>query len=584
MSSFRQTIGELLRAGRTADAQRALLIEIQRNPDDAALRRMAVQFYMRTLRFERALEHAEQAIAIAPADGLNHEARGSVLAQLNRFDEAREALEHAVELTPSHAGAHNGLGALAAREGRYADAESHYVRAIQANPQGTAALCNFATMLKDTGRGDEAAALIGPALERLPNDIAVQWSGAVMSNYAPSLTGQQVFDQHRRFGAAVKQAVGAQTRTFTNPRNPDGNLSIGFLSPDMRRHSVAFFLLPLIQAMDRDQFTVFCYSASTSTDDITDRFMAAADAWRDVSHLTDSALVDLLRQDGIDVLVECAGLFQGARPAVMAMRGAPVQVTWLGYPNTTGIDQIDYRLVDAITDPPGTDHLAVEELVRLDDCFICFDPIDETALPTSREDGPITFGCFNHLSKYNDALLDTWAALLKTVPDAHLLIKSMSLQCPDVQRSLRRAFDRRGIDAKRIAKCSYVESHSEHRCMYGRMDIALDTFPYCGTTTTCEALWMGVPVVTLVGNSHPGRVGASLLHAIGRSQWIADSTQAYVSIASGLAGNRTALAALRYSLRQEMANSTLCDAVGHARRFQETIRSLWRRKCSAAVR
>lgn len=578
MSDAIEKVCDLIRAGRGTDAERELRESIERDPDDAALRRIAVELYTRAHQRELALEHARRAVAIEPNFAANHESLGLALMQLQQFNEARQALRWAVESDASLVDAHNALGVMAILDQAYDDAEAHFVAAIESGPNRTAALCNFATMLKDTGRGDEAAALMGPALDMLPDDVGVQWTGAVMSNYAASLAPEQIADRHRTFGAAVKKTIGWQPWLFDNNREPERPLRIGFLSPDLRRHSVAHFLLPLIEAMDGQRYAVACYSLTTKPDEITERFKAVAAGWRDVSAATDCAIVETIRADKIDVLIDCAGLFAGSRPAVLAMRAAPVQATWLGYPNTTGIDAIDVRLIDAVTDPPGAEALAVERLERNEGCFVCFDPLSDAPLPRrERGDGPITFGSFNALSKINDALLDTWARLLREVPDARLLLKAGPLDSEDVRRWVGDEFDHRGVDPGRLEMVGFFESPEDHLAAYGRIDVALDPFPYNGTTTTCEALWMGVPVVTLLGGSHPGRVGASLLTAIGHHEWIAGSIDGYIAIAAGLARDTARLTELHGSLRRVMGESSLMDFAGYARRFESAIRASWQR-------
>jgi len=575
------TILDLIRSGRGAEAERELREAIAGAPDDVGLRRLAAALYRRANQYETALGHARRAVEIDPTVGAHHEAAGLSLMQLQRIEEAEAALRRAVELDPTLATAHNALGMAAMMDRRYGEAERCFTRAIEANPRETAALCNLATMLKNLGRGDEAAALMGPALQALSDDVGVQWTGAVMSNYAASMSPDEVAEQHRRFGAAVVKAIGWKPWRFRNSRDPDRALRVGFVSPDMRRHSVAFFLLPLIEALDRSQFAVACYSLTDKTDEITARFKAAAQGWRDASRLTNNALVRLIREDAIDVLIDCGGLFEGSRPAALAQRCAPVQLTYLGYPNTTGLEQVDGRIVDAITDPPGSEGLAVERLERIAGCFLCFSPLEDVPLPERDEgrDRAVTFGSFNVFSKLNDSLLDVWAELLRRVPGSRLLLKTRTLDSEEVRQWTRDEFACRGIDAQRLELVGYVESQAAHRAMYGRVDIALDPFPYHGTTTTCEALWMGVPVVTLSGPAHPGRVGASLLRAIG--EWIAETTGQYIELAAALARDGVRRGAIHATLREEMAASILCDARDYALRYAAVIRSAWRRWCAA---
>lgn len=562
-------ISTLIRTGRLDEATRLIQEQLDAHAVNDELHRCAARLAFRMNKPAVALEHSQEAVRLSPETGANHAELGSALILLGRLDEAESVLKQALVLDPALAIAHTGLGVIATRGLSYGDAELHFVNAIQADPNDTASLCNLAKLLKTTGRGDEAAALMGPALSMLPDDIGVQWTGATMSNYAADLSPAQIVDRHRAFGNAIGKSVQAN---LLPPHPPDssGKMRVGFLSPDMRRHSVAFFLLPLIEAMDRQGFGVTCYSLCHEPDAITARFQASACAWRNVSEMTDEQIVSRIHGDKIDVLIDCAGLFAGARPRVLAMRAAPIQATWLGYPNTTGIDQVDYRIVDAMTDPNGAEDLATEKLARLNGCFVCFDPIEQ--LPAIERDAPcdqpIRFGCFNSLSKYNDPMLDAWANILQAVPDARLVLKAAPLENDEVCDQLSSAFSQRGVQPDRIEMHGSIASQHDHRAMYNRIDIALDTFPYCGTTTTCEALCMGVPVVTLVGDSHPGRVGGSLLHAIGRSDWFAKNIDQYVFNAVSLAQDRDFLQELHLTLRQDVLQSSLCDAHDFARRFE----------------
>jgi protein O-GlcNAc transferase len=491
-----------------------------------------------------------------------------------------------VALEPAAAGAHNALGVLACAASRYDVAEAHWIEAIEAAPGETAALCNLAQMLAQTGRGDEAAALMGPAAAALVQDITVQWTAAVASNYAPELSAREVAARHRQYGRAVRARMSAHGITAGGsaawtPSDPDPHrpLRVGWLSPDMREHSVASFLLPLVESLDRSRYCPFAYSLASRGDAITERFRAAVPDFVDVAHLADLDLVRRVRADRIDVLVDCAGLFAGGRPAALTLRMAPVQATWLGYPNTTGLPGVDYRLVDARTDPPGAEALATERLVRIDGCFVCYRTRHPIALPRRAARGPITFGSCNALSKTHPALLDLWAQLLSRVPASRLLLKAGPLADAGICDALASHFASRGIGRERLDLRGPRQDHMDHLSSYAELDVALDTFPYNGTTTTCEALWMGVPVVTLAGVGHPARVGVSLLAAAGLDGWIAETPESYIEIAAELATDPTALAAHHGSLRERVAGSMLCDAVDHARRFEAAIRAMWRERC-----
>jgi len=529
-------------------------------------------------RHGNALQHARLAVESGPRDACNWQHLGLTLLQMRQYDEADVAFRHAVAIDDACSVAWNCTGMLACRRQCYQEAESCFIKAIEARPDDTAALCNFASSLKLTGRIDEAAVLLAPAVDALPGDLGVQWVAAVLANYRPDLGCQDVLRQHERFAAALEKSVGQPAPMPHRDHNSSGGpLRVGFLSPDMRRHSVAHFLLPLIRAMDRSRFTVLCYSLADVHDEITALFQLAADGWRDSSALSDTALVSRIRSDEVDVLIDCAGLFEGARPAVLAMRAAPLQVAWLGYPSGLGLKSIHCRMLDAWSSPLGAEGDPMSDGIALiDGCFLAYDPLADEPLPqrNAYRNAPVTFGCFNDSSKWNPVMLDQWGQLLREVAGSRLLLKARALECAEVCGWVHAEFAARGIGKERLELRGFVGSQAAHRAMYGDVDIALDTFPYHGVTSTCEALWMGVPVVTLLGEAHAGRAGASLLHAAGHPEWVAASFEEYRGIAGSLAADRGRLALLQAMLREPLRGSQLFDTRGFARRFELALQRI----------
>jgi predicted O-linked N-acetylglucosamine transferase (SPINDLY family) len=369
-----------------------------------------------------------------------------------------------------------------------------------------------------------------------------------------------------------------------NHPDPERRLRVGYVSPDFREHSVSAFLDPVIAGHDRRWFEVFCYAEVVRPDDTTARFRGLSDGWCSTLGMTDGAVAGRIRDDGIDILVDLAGHTAGNRLRVFAERPAPVQVTWLGYPNTTGLSAMDYRLSDAVADPAGeADALHSETLVRLANGFLCFAPpadapeVGETpALAT----GQVTFGSFNNLAKVTPDVVEAWADILNRIPNSRLVLKSRPLADEKTRERYLEMFGAHGVDPGRVELCSWIASKSGHLGAYERLDIGLDPFPYNGTTTTCEALWMGVPVVTLGGDRHAGRVGASILARVGLAGLVAETKADYVEQAVALAGDLDRLSALRGGLRSRMEKSPLCDAGGFARDIEAAYREMWRRVCA----
>jgi predicted O-linked N-acetylglucosamine transferase (SPINDLY family) len=373
-----------------------------------------------------------------------------------------------------------------------------------------------------------------------------------------------------------------------NPRDPGRRLRVGYVSPDFCRHVVSCFIEPVLAAHDRGAVEVWCYASVKKPDEVTARLKSLADQWRDVAAEDDEALAVRVRADGIDILVDLAGHTIGSRLAMFARRPAPIQLGWLGYPATTGLQQIDARIVDALTDPPGlTESQNSEKLLRLPGGFNCYRPPEDApsvgGLPAAAN-GYVTFGSFNHAAKITPEALRLWAALLRVVPKSRLLIKHRGFDVASVRAAYVAELARHGATAERVELVAHVREVNGHFGTYNRVDVSLDSFPYNGTTTTCESLWMGVPVVTLAGASHRARVGASLLTRAGYPGLVAATPREYVDIAAGLAGNLTSLAALRAGLRATFAASPVCDGVALTRHLESAFRDLWREWCAAPAR
>jgi tetratricopeptide (TPR) repeat protein len=426
------------------------------------------------------------------------------------------------------------------------------------------------------GRGDFEAALrfIDRALCLDPSNAGFQSFRLFVLAAGARWPAETVLAEHRAWGLQAAPARPAPTRA--RRLLGAGPLSVGFVSGDFYRHSVAHFLLPLLENYDRRRLSIRLYSESPLEDDVTRRLAGLADGLCRIRGMGDEAVDARIRDDRIDILVDLSGHTPGNRLAVFARRPAPLQVTWLGYPHSTGLPAIDVRLVDAVTDPPQAgDRLATERLVRMRDGFHCYAPLDE-APPTDRGPGAeLVFGCFNDVYKVNEAVIGLWSEILSRVPGSRLLLKSRLLADAVEQRRLQAGFAAHGIDAARIRLLGWARNQREHLALYREMDLALDTFPYNGTTTTCDALWMGVPVVTLAGHGHMARVGASLLAQAGLTDLVADDAEGYVETAVALMGDRARLDRLRRDLRPRFKASPLGDGRGFARRFEAALLEAW---------
>ena len=407
-------------------------------------------------------------------------------------------------------------------------------------------------------------------------------------NYDPDQEPRSLFEAHLAWAETYAQPHYPTATEYANDPDAERPLRIGYLSGDLRRHPVALFVEPILRQHDRAGFEPFCYSNANERDDLNAHLRSLVPNWRDIVHLPDDRVAQMIRKDRIDILVDLSGHTARNRLLVFARKPAPVQVSALGYVNSSGLATMDYRLTDAWCDPPEQDNrLFTEELWRLPQGFNCYAP--PRGLP---EPGPlpfdersfITFGSFNNLEKISPAVLDCWASILRAVPESRLILKTKTLSDPKVQRTILNHFETAGIAAERLELIEWSSTLIEHFDCYRRIDIGLDPFPYNGTTTTCEALMMGVPVIALAGQTHAARVSHSILSRLGLSVLSAPDVEGYRSCATTLVKRPEVIRNLRASLRQRMARSPLLDASGYTRGLEEAYRAMWQRWCLEQIR
>jgi protein O-GlcNAc transferase len=532
-------------------------------------------------RYPEAAVSLRAAALLAPQSGAVWLNLGVACLEIGRADEAIACFRRAVRLEPTRPEAHNILGHALLTQGRCTAAKRCLEEALRLRPGYPAAQDNLGRLLKTQGLAAEAlpyhrAALAGAMKPETHSNLLYSL------HFPAGLSPEEIFAEHRRWAelhAAPLRKEGNPPLAPAAPRR----LRVGYVSPDFVHHSVSYFFEPVLTAHDRELFEITCYSEARVPDAVTRRLRERSDRWRDIAGRSDDAVAALVHEDEIDILVDLAGHTARHRLLVFARRPAPVQVTWLGYPDTTGLDAIDYRITEAVSDPAGTEAWHSEQLVRLPETFSCYQPPKESPpvgpLPVA-EAGHLTFGCFNHLAKVTPPTIRLWAEILRELPGSRLLLKSRGLADLETAARLREEFVRRGVEADRLELNGEELSVARHLGLYQRVDIAFDTFPYNGTTTTCEALWMGVPVVTLAGRTHVSRVGASLLTHLGEAGWIADSPEAYRKLCRDLAGDRPRLAAIRAGLRERMGAGLLCDARRFTKNLENAFRAMWNEKGS----
>ncbi len=539
-------------------------------------------------RVAEAVGRYREALRFRPAypEALNN--LGNALQAQGDLEAAVGAYRQALRLRPGFADALTNLGNALKDQGRIAEAVTCYQEALRADPGSASAHNNLGGVFKDQGRLEETLAHYRRSLDLRP-DYGDALSNLLFTlNGSDSLSPAELFAEHLRLGGHLEaRATAGLTLPARTEKNgmaaqpePARRLRVGYVSPDFRCHAVSQFFLPLLAAHDPAVVESFCYAEVMVPDAMTGRLRAHAGHWLSTVGIGDADFAGRIRADGIDILVDLAGHTAHNRLRVFARRPAPVQVTWLGYPNTTGLRALDYRLVDAITDPEGeADALATERLVRLEGGFLCFGPpgdAPEPGPPPGLDSGAVTFGSFNNPAKLSESTVELWAALLLRLPGARLLLKGQAFGDAGACAHTRERFTRRGVAGERLELLARIDDPAGHLAAYRRVDIGLDPCPYNGTTTTCEALWMGVPVVTLLGDRHAGRVGASLLAGAGLEELVARDRQGYLDIATALAGDPARLAGLRAGLRARLSASRLCDAAAFARSVEAAYREMWR--------
>jgi predicted O-linked N-acetylglucosamine transferase (SPINDLY family) len=525
---------------------------------------------------EQAIASYRQALILNPHSADAHNNLGTALSGLGRRDEAIVEFRQAVALRTQFVQAWNNLGTAFREVGDLDESIAACRQALAAGPQFLPAYHNLGNTFRDAGELDEAIACYRAATKTNHN-VAAADDLLLALLLHPNLTPDQVWTEHSRWNEVYARPLAGAIAVHPEPvaAGPQRRLRIGYVSPDFREHPVGCFFLPLIANHDRDGFEILCYSDAGQADQLTEQLRSNATHWRDVHGLPDEQLASLIRQDQIDILVDLTMHTKNNRLLVFARKPATVQVTYLAYPGTTGLETMDYRLTDSFLDPPDQDdRFYSEKSVRLPRTFWCYVPPAHAPavnpLPAAAA-GRITFGCLNLYCKVTSAMLALWATILRETPASRLMVHSY---CGRHRGRALGVLAAEGIERERLQFVDRV-SPADYFKLYHQIDIALDTHPYPGGTTTCDALWMGVPVVTLAGTTALSRGGLSILSNVGMPELAARDPQQYVRIAVDLAADLPRLASLRATLRDRMAGSPLMDATAFARHVEAAYRRMW---------
>jgi predicted O-linked N-acetylglucosamine transferase (SPINDLY family) len=500
------------------------------------------------------------------------------------WDAAADSYRRALQLDPKNSSAAAGLGNVLLAKMDLDGAVAAYRRTLELQPDSVEAFNRLGIALKEQGLIDESLDCCESAINLRPNSAAIHSNLIYLlsfhAGYDPVELSRQQARWNERHAAPLKELI----RTHDNDRSPNRRLKIGYVSPHFCRHAVGQKIFPLLSEHDHKQFEICCYSSVGRPDAFSELLRRHADVWRDVADRDDESLAEIIRGDGIDILVDLSLHTVGNRLLVFARKPAPVQATYLGYCGSTGLKTIDYRLSDPQLDPPDMD-LSVysEQTLRLPDtywCYACAGRAPEPAQPPSERAGYVTFGCLNNFAKVSPGSLDLWAEILSALPRSRMIIHSHPASHLD---GVRQRFAAGGVSADRL---EFVggQPWTQYIQTYGRIDVALDPFPYGGGITTCDALWMGVPVVSLAGQTAVGRGGKSLLSNIGLSELAARRPRQYVQTAITLAESPARLAELRRTLRHRMLTSPLMNARRFARNMENAYRQMWKQWCDGEFR
>lgn len=551
----------LMRQGRSAEAECAYrrALQIRRYYPEAA-NNLGIILVGRGERDE-ALSWYRQALAMRPDFTDAHINIGNLLVDVHGGDEALYHFQRAVLLDGKSWLAHERVGMALRKMGRLTEAVASMERALELSPDSALGWNGLGTCHYDAARYREAEHCFEKALALDPLYLPAWHNRLLISNYQ-LLDRQSIFSRHLRFGEVMRVL-----KPDSPPARIDSHkrwLRVGFVSGDLRRHSVAYFIDAPLKYLDRSRYVPIAYFNHPDEDFLSEKLKPRFASWKNIFYRSDDEVADMIRDDHIDILIDLSGHCSMSRLGVFARQPAPIQCSWIGYPNTTGLDQIDYRLTDAHADPDGDDGpYHSESLWRLPDSFLCYTPpadAPDVSAPPALMNGFITFGSFNTRVKIGDPCLDLWCSVLKALPTSRMILKSVIGLGDDAsQEALLAEFARRGVEEGRIELRTAAADLSDHLAAYADIDIALDTFPYHGTTTTCEAMWMGVPVITHAGDRHVSRVGVSLLRNVGLADLVAESAEDFVAIALELASNIETLAAFRANLRGHLSASQLFD-------------------------
>ncbi|HZL38505.1 MAG TPA: tetratricopeptide repeat protein [Tepidisphaeraceae bacterium] len=586
--------------GRTPDAADVMRRAVELAPESVALRVNLAAMFGQMGKLESALTQLRAALRLGGDLPELHNNLGVTLEKLGRLGEAATAYRRAISLRPDYPEAHCNLGNTLRKLGQINEAAAAYRRALAVQPKYAKAYDGLAGAAVEAGDANEAIACFRRMIELDPASPNAVGALLYTLHYCPEQDARTLFAEHQQWRARFCPSV-SQSRRHENDRNESRKLRIGYVSPDFRDHTVPRFFSAVLEHHDRDAFETFCYSDVERPDATTARLRGWAGAWREIRGIEDPAVDAMIQRDRIDILVDLRGHGANNRLTLFARKPAPVQVSMVGYFNTTGLSAMDYRITDVHMDPPGmTEALHTEKLARMPYSCWCYAPdadAPDVAEPPSVRDGFVTFGSLNKIVKVSEPCAKLWARVLEAVPNSRLLLTAAHTERSAAEHgqdadatqdrrappartnceTIRERLARLGLPMDRVILLGKTGSRREYLERFAGIDIALDTFPFGGITTTCDGLWMGVPAISLAGDTSVSRSGKSILHAANLPELAADASEQFVQIAAGLAQDEARLRELRMTMRTRLLASPLLDHRGFAARLESAYRGMWRR-------
>ena len=566
--------------GMLTEAQSHIGKALELQPDMPEAHNTLGSIFAERNQFDSAVEEFSAAVRLRPNYAKAYSNLGAALRKRGQCDEAVAALRKAVELDPELVEAYNNLGIALKAAGHLADAARAYEKALALKPNLSGISNNLANVYKDAGQLDEAIACYRRAMQLSPDNIGAHDNLIYSLQFHQGSDAAAIFHEERAWNDRHAKPLAKFIRPHVNDRSPERRLRIGYVSAYFYSQAEAFFVLPLLEAHDHEQFEIHCYADVVRPDDVTDRHRRAADVWHDTRSDAHADLAERIAADRIDVLVDLTMHMSGSRLMAFVRKPAPVQATWLAYPGGTGLDAMDYRITDRHMDPDDAQppHYR-ERSVRLPDCWCCYDPLIDIPAAAPRDGSSVTFGSINNPCKLNEPLLRLWAKVLAAVENSRLFVQTISSEHSGRITELMGGM---GIAANRL---DFVgrQSRVEYLRLYDRIDICLDPLPYNGITTTLDALWMGVPVVSVAGGRAAGRAGLSILKTAGLGELAGETPEEFLKIAADLARDSVRRAELRSSLRQRLISSPLMDFKRFARNMESAYRRMWQDWCSTGA-